>query len=79
VNVLVEGLEVDALWPDQRLIVEVDGWQFHKTRAAFERDRARDAALLVAGYRVVRVTYRQLRDQPEAVADTVRRLLAAAA
>ena len=76
---LVEGLEVDALWRDQRLIVEVDSWQFHKTRAAFERDRARDAALLVAGYRVVRVTYRRLRDQPEAVADTIRRLLATAA
>jgi very-short-patch-repair endonuclease len=79
VNVLVEGLEVDALWPDQRLIVEVDSWRFHKTRAAFERDRVRDAAVLVAGYRVVRVTYRRLRDKPEAVADTIRRLLATAA
>ena len=79
VNVRVEGLEVDALWPDQRLIVEVDSWQFHRTRAAFERDRARDSGLLVAGYRVVRVTYRRLRDQPEAVADTIHRLLASAA
>lgn len=78
-NVLVERLEVDALWRDQRLIVEVDSWEFHKTRAAFERDRARDAALLVAGYRVVRMTHRQLRNQPETVADTIRRLLTAAA
>jgi predicted transcriptional regulator of viral defense system len=79
VNVPVEGFEVDAFWPAQRLIVEVDSWEFHKTRAAFERDRARDAALLVAGYRVVRVTYLQLRDRPEQVASTVRRLLAPAA
>jgi very-short-patch-repair endonuclease/predicted transcriptional regulator of viral defense system len=79
VNVLVEGLEVDALWPEQRLIVEVDSWKFHKTRAAFERDRARDAALLVAGYRVVRVTYRQLRDEPLKAANTIRKLLAAPA
>ena len=78
-NVLVEGLEVDALWPEQRLVVEVDGWEFHKTRAAFERDRARDAQLLLAGYRVVRVTYLQLRDGPETVADTLRRLIAAPA
>ena len=77
-NVLVEGFEVDAVWPARRLIVEVDSWEFHKTRAAFERDRVRDAALQVAGYRVVRVTYRQLRDRPKAVAGTVRRLLRAA-
>jgi very-short-patch-repair endonuclease len=79
VNVLVKGYEVDALWPEARLVVEVDGWEFHKTRAAFERDRARDAALLVAGYRVVRVTYRQLRVDPARVADTLRHLLTAAA
>ena len=64
VNVPVEGYEVDAFWPAARLVVELDGWGFHKTRGAFERDRARDAALLVAGYRVVRATYRQLRDEP---------------
>jgi very-short-patch-repair endonuclease len=79
VNVLVKGYEVDALWPEHRLVVEMDGWEFHKTRAAFERDRARDAALLVAGYRVVRVTYKRLRDDPAGIAETVRRLLAAVA
>ena len=79
VNVLVEGFEVDAFWPAQHLVVEADSWQFHKTRAAFERDRARDAALQVAGYRVIRVTYLQLRDDPAGVAATVRSLLATAA
>jgi very-short-patch-repair endonuclease len=75
VNVLVEGYEVDALWPAPRFIVEVDSWEFHRTRAAFERDRSRDAALQVAGYRVVRVTYRRLIDDPAGVAATIRNLL----
>jgi very-short-patch-repair endonuclease len=79
VNVLVKSFEVDAFWPAPRLIVEVDSWEFHKTRAAFERDRARDAQLMLAGYRVIRVTYLQLRDQPKRVAETLRTLLAAAA
>jgi very-short-patch-repair endonuclease len=54
----------------------VDSWEFHKTRAAFERDRTRDAALLVGGYRVARITFLQLRDDPAAVATTIRALLA---
>jgi very-short-patch-repair endonuclease len=48
----------DFHWPSHQLIVETDGWQSHKTRAAFERDRAKDAALTAAGYRVVRFTWR---------------------
>jgi predicted transcriptional regulator of viral defense system len=59
-NVLILGLEVDALWPRQRLIVELDGFAFHRHHAAFERDRARDSALQAAGYRVVRLTHRRL-------------------
>ena len=49
------------------LVVEVDGFAFHGNRAAFERDRARDATLVAAGYRVVRITWRQLADEPHAV------------
>jgi hypothetical protein len=41
----VAGFTVDAVWPAQQLIVELDGYAFHGTRAAFERDRARDAEL----------------------------------
>jgi predicted transcriptional regulator of viral defense system len=48
----------DFHWPSHRLIVETDGWRTHRTRAAFERDRAKDAALTAAGYRVVRFTWR---------------------
>ena len=59
-NVYVEGYEVDVFWPDQRLIVEIDGFAYHSTRQAFERDRARDAALQAAGYRVIRFTWRQI-------------------
>lgn len=66
-NVRVGRHEVDLLWATERLVVEVDGFAFHNTRAAFERDRARDAELQAAGYRVIRVTWRQLVDEPEAV------------
>ena len=59
-NVDVLGHEVDALWPAARLIVELDSWEFHSHRAAFERDRARDADSLLAGYRTIRVTHRRL-------------------
>jgi very-short-patch-repair endonuclease len=51
-------LEVDLYWPAHNLIVELDGYETHRTRAAFESDRARDAALQAAGYRVVRFTWR---------------------
>jgi very-short-patch-repair endonuclease/predicted transcriptional regulator of viral defense system len=79
-NVLVEGFVVDALWPDQRVIVELDGYAFHgTTRAAFERDRARDAALQRAGYRVIRLTWRRLHAEPEVVAATLHALLASIA
>ncbi len=77
VNHVVEGTEVDFLWPEHRLIVEADGRATHLTRAAFERDRSRDAKLTLAGYRVIRFTYRQIRHEPATVAATLRALLAA--
>jgi very-short-patch-repair endonuclease len=67
VNVRVRGHEVDLLWRDSRLIVEVDGYAFHSTRTAFERDRTRDADLQAGGLRVLRVTWRQIADQPYAL------------
>jgi hypothetical protein len=75
VNALVAGFEVDALWPAERLVVELDGHEFHRTRAAFERDRARDTALQLAGYRVIRLTYARLIAEPGAVAGAIRALL----
>jgi very-short-patch-repair endonuclease len=76
INADVDGREVDCLWPDQRLVVELDGFATHGTRPAFEADRARDRALLVAGYRVTRITWRQLRDDALALATALRTLLA---
>jgi hypothetical protein len=61
VNAVVEGFEVDFCWPADRLIVETDGYQHHGTRAAFERDRARDARLTARGWRVLRFTSAQVR------------------
>lgn len=58
------GFQVDALWPEHRLVVEVDGERFHGGRRAFDNDRARDAALVAAGYRVIRFTARQLEECP---------------
>jgi predicted transcriptional regulator of viral defense system len=74
-NVTVLDHEVDALWPEQRLIAEADSVAFHSHRAAFERDRERDAARQVAGYRVIRLTHRRLEREPATVADELRSLL----
>jgi predicted transcriptional regulator of viral defense system len=71
VNAGVAGLEVDFLFAPARLVVETDGWRFHGTRTAFERDRRRDATLTLRGYRVLRFTHRQLEHEPAAVAATV--------
>lgn len=57
-------------------MVETDGREIHGTRAAFERDRARDARLTAAGYRVVRFTWRQVIGEPATVAGLVRACLA---
>lgn len=64
VNASVAGHEVDMLWPRHRLIVELDGYEYHRTRAAFERDRRRDEDLKVAGYQVIRLTARRLAEEP---------------
>jgi hypothetical protein len=67
--------QVDCLWPEQRQIVELDGWEGHKTRTAFREDRARDRRLRVAGYGVTRLTWNQLDDEPESVASDLRHLV----
>jgi very-short-patch-repair endonuclease len=76
-HVSVRGrfFEVDCLWAAQRLIVELDGRESHATELAFEKDRERDRLLLVEGWRVTRVTWRQLRDDAPAVIADLRSLL----
>ena len=67
-NALIHGHRVDFVWPDHKLVIEVDGYQFHGHRSAFERDRRKDQVLIAAGYRVVRVTWLQLCHEPMRVA-----------
>lgn len=67
--------QVDCHWPGTRQIVELDGWEGHGTRSAFQDDRERDRRLRVAGYSVTRLTWNQLRDEPEAIASDLRVLL----
>ena len=74
-NIRVAGWEVDAYWPRERLVVEVDGYAYHGNRAAFERDRRKDAALVTAGYTVIRITWRQLQDEPLTVVALLARLI----
>jgi very-short-patch-repair endonuclease len=74
-QVRIAGWPADFLWPEHKLIVEVDGYPFHSHRRAFERDRRRDAAHVAAGYRVIRVTYRQLLEEPLAVAVVIARAI----
>ena len=70
-----ERYQVDCHWPGTGQIVELDGWEGHRTRSAFREDRARDRALRVAGYSVIRLTWSQLEDEPEAIASDLRALL----
>ncbi|HEX5527856.1 MAG TPA: DUF559 domain-containing protein [Solirubrobacterales bacterium] len=67
--------QVDCHWPGTGQIVELDGWEGHRTRTAFREDRARDRILRVAGYSVTRLTWNQLDDEPSAVAADLRVLL----
>lgn len=68
-------LTVDCLWRRQRVVVELDGRAFHDTALAFEEDRRRDRLLNAAGWRVLRVTWRQLRDEADAVLGDLRAAL----
>jgi Transcriptional regulator, AbiEi antitoxin/Protein of unknown function (DUF559) len=68
VNGWVLGYQVDFQWEEQKLIVEADDRTTHSTPIAFERDRERDLVLELAGWHVLRVSARQLRQQPGRVA-----------
>src|SRR3954451_16359223 len=75
VNHPIAGKHVDFLFAHERLIVETDSWRYHKTRRAFEDDRARDVLTTQAGYRTLRFTDRQLTKEPEAVAQAIAAVL----
>jgi hypothetical protein len=75
-NVRVNGHEVDAYFPEHRLIVELDGWDFHSSRQSFIGDRDRDTDMLVVGLETVRITWERLRDAPEREARRLHAILA---
>jgi predicted transcriptional regulator of viral defense system len=74
-NALIEGLEVDAVWRDQRVAVELDSRTFHLTAAAFEADRERDRILMAAGWRPVRITAKHLERTRDRLREDLAKLL----
>jgi very-short-patch-repair endonuclease len=75
VNAPLDRFELDLFWPETGLAIEVDGFDFHRSRRMFEGDRARDAELAARGIQVMRVTWRQIVTDPEAVVGRVARAL----
>jgi very-short-patch-repair endonuclease len=65
--VRLDTYEVDFLWREERLAAETDGFESHSSRQQFEADRRRDAELAARGFNVIRITWRQLVAEPEAV------------
>jgi very-short-patch-repair endonuclease len=74
-NYVVAGFSADFCWPDERVIVELDGYDFHSHRTAFERDHRRDLVHRDAGFEVLRFTSQQLKDEPVYVATVIARAL----
>jgi hypothetical protein len=75
VNLDLHGWEADLYWPEHNRVVELDGWQGHRTKAAFERDHQRDLDLEARGYGVGRVSWLQFRTDKPAVLRALHRWL----
>lgn len=71
------GYEVDAFFAAEGVIVELDGWEFHRDRQAFEDDRVRDADMLAAGLVTVRITWERYTRTPDSEARRLKTILAA--
>jgi very-short-patch-repair endonuclease len=71
INVRVGPFLVDFLWRQERLVVETDSYLYHRGRAAFQDDRGRDMELMRAGYRVLRLSERQVEEEPRRVAEAL--------
>ena len=74
-NYVEQGFELDCYWPEYRFAVELDVYETHGTRAAFERDRERQEELLLAGITMTRVTGPRLEREPDEVIRRVARLV----
>jgi len=77
-NVLVKGYLVDAYWPAARLVVELQSYEHHAHRRAFDRDYAKLGRLTMAGYHVLALTDRQLKREREWVVAALGALLGGA-
>jgi predicted transcriptional regulator of viral defense system len=75
-NKFVEGFLVDLWWPEARLVVEIDGYSFHKDRRKFASDRLQDTKLQLANCMSIRVTQDRMQNEPRALLDDVIRGLA---
>ncbi|MGH2891772.1 MAG: hypothetical protein ACRDPM_00695 [Solirubrobacteraceae bacterium] len=75
INYPFNGRQLDAFFPEYGVIVELDGWHFHKHREAFEHDRGRDADHLDHGLVTVRLTKTRFRDAPDHEAARLKRIL----
>ena len=71
-NTHIEGVLVDFVWRERRLIVEVDGYAYHRAPSRFERDRENDVTLTLKGWRVMRFTWRKVDERPGWVAAAIR-------
>lgn len=76
-NQRVCGYEVDCLWPESKLIVELDGRRYHDDGVAFEADRIKGNVLTGAGYTLLRFTYRMVSARRDEVAESLRAYLGA--
>ncbi len=76
INTYVEGHEIDAYWERERFAVEVDGWDAHRSRVAFEQDPVRQEELKLAGIDSIRLTARRIEREPAQVAERLGILLA---
>ena len=74
-NTMVNGREVDALFPAERVIVEIDSWEFHRFRSNFEGDRDRDTDQLAGGYVTIRLTDERVKHTPEQEAERLHKIL----
>lgn len=75
INTIVGGYEVDALFAAEQVIVELDGWEFHRDRGSFESDRNRDADTLAGGLVTVRITRERFNATPDNEAARLQRIL----
>lgn len=74
-NMFVAGFELDMYWERERFAVELDGYQYHRTQAAFERDRLRQEELKLVGIEIIRLTSRRLDREPKTVVSRLAMLL----